>query len=250
MPMPHAVARSPDPSPDLPQAPACAAVRRRGPSLEKTTQTQRQITEAALAAFLEQGITRTTMAQIASRAGVAKGTIYLYYPSKVELLRGVVLHSLAQSAAYQPLCRRPGESPEALLRRSLMPTMEAFEYSDRGALARLILTEARQHPELAALYKELAFDPWHQHVLGLLQLASDEGALPAGSVQAFAYLLGSPFWLGMVHNGLLTHDPQQQLAIAPLMDKLIAVLFAGAAALPAGAAVAAPASVPSSFSTR
>lgn len=204
---------------------ACAA-RRRGPSLDKTAQTQRQITEAALAIFLEQGITRTTMAQIATQAGVAKGTIYSYYPSKEALLRGVVVQALAQSAAYQPLCRRPGETAQALLRRSLLPTMEAIERSERGGLARLILTEAKQHPELARLYKELAFDPWQQHVLGILQLACDEGELRSANPQDCARLLASPFWMGMVHNGLLTDDPQQHVAIAPLMEQLIALLFA------------------------
>lgn len=199
--------------------------RRRGPSLDKTLQTQRQVTEAALALFLEQGITRTTMAQIALRAGVAKGTIYSYYPSKESLLRGVVLHALSQSAAYRALRRRPGETVQALLRRSLLPTMEAIERTDRGALAQLILTEARQQPELARLYKELAFDPWQQHVLGLLEQACVEGELHTTSVQECAKLLASPFWMGMVHNGLLSGDPQQHVAIGPLMEHLIAVLF-------------------------
>ena len=228
---------SPDHSPEMDDAAAgLAGARRRGPSLEKTTQTQRQITEAALAEFLEQGIARSTMAQIASRAGVAKGTIYSYYPSKDSLLRGVVEHSLAQSAAYLPLCRQPGESPEALLRRSLQPTMRSWEQSHGGELARLIVTEGKHHPELTALYKELAFDPWQRHVHALLQLACDEGALYTPSVAHCAQLLASPFWMGMVHNGLLVQDPQQHVAIGPLVDQLITVLFAAPApqgALPA-----------------
>ena len=227
MSVPRTAVCSPDAVPEKDGAPVAEAVcRRRGPSLDKTAQTQRQITEAALAIFLEQGITRATMAQIAARAGVAKGTIYTYYPSKEALLRGVVLQALAQSAAYQPLCRRPGETAQALLRRSLLPTMEAIERSDRGRLARLILTEAKQHPELARLYKELAFDPWQQHVLGILQLACEEGELQSQAPEDYARLLASPFWMGMVHNGLLTDDPQQHVAIAPLMEQLIALLFA------------------------
>lgn len=227
MSVPRTAACSPDAVPEKDRAPAAAAVcRRRGPSLDKTAQTQRQITEAALAIFLEQGITRATMAQIAARAGVAKGTIYTYYPSKEALLRGVVLQALAQSAAYQPLCRRPGETAQALLRRSLLPTMESIERSDRGSLARLILTEAKQHPELARLYKELAFDPWQQHVQGILRLACEEGELQSQTPEHYARLLASPFWMGMVHNGLLTDDPQQHVAIAPLMEQLIALLFA------------------------
>lgn len=218
---------SPDAGSELGAVKACAGTaRRRGPSLDKTAQTQRQITEAALAIFLEQGIARTSMAQIAARAGVAKGTIYSYYPSKQALLRGVVLQALSLSAVYQPLCRLPNEPVQAWLRRSLLPGMERIERSERGALAQLILSEAKQHPELAQLYRELAFAPWLQHVQTMLELACAEGELPPGTATDSAYLLASPFWLGMVHNGLLTDNPQQHMEIAPLIERMIGVLFA------------------------
>ena len=136
--------------------------RRRGPSLDKTAQTRQQIAEAALAEFVECGVARSTMERIACRAQVAKGTLYLYYPSKDELLRGVVEHALRHSAVYQPLRRRKGETVRALLRRSLLPTLEAVDSSERGMLARLVLSEARHAPELARLYKELAFDAWQR----------------------------------------------------------------------------------------
>ena len=198
----------------------------RGPSLDKTAQTRQQITEAALAEFVEQGLARSTMERIASRAQVAKGTLYLYYPSKNDLLRGVVEHALQQSAAYRPLRRKKGESVKSLLRRSLLPTMQAVEGSERGALAHLILSEAKHVPELARLYKELAFDAWQQHVCDLLQMAVDEGELQTDSVSRCAQLLASPFWMGLVHNGLLVTQSQQKLPIRPLLDHLIESLFA------------------------
>jgi hypothetical protein len=102
--------------------------------------------------------------------------------------------------------------------------MEAIERSDRGSLARLILTEAKQHPELARLPRN-----WHSTLAGMcgiLQLACEEGELQSEAPEDYARLLASPFWMGMVHNGLLTDDPQQHVAIAPLMEQLIALLFA------------------------
>jgi hypothetical protein len=129
--------------------------RRRGPSLDKTAQT-RQITEAALAIFLEQGITRATMAQIAARAGVAKGTIYTPTPPRRPAARRGAAGP-GQSAAYQPLCRRPAKPP-----RPAAPQSAADHGGHRAQrpweLARLILTEAKQRPNGAA-DKELAFDP-------------------------------------------------------------------------------------------
>lgn len=203
--------------------------RTRGPSLDKTEQTRQQIAEAALAEFVESGVARTTMERIARRARVAKGTLYLYYPSKDELLRGVVEHALRHSAVYQPLKRRKSETVRAFLRRSLLPTLEVVESSERGMLASLVLSEARHAPELARLYKELAFDAWQNYVQGLLALAVQEGELKTRSVSRSAQLLASPFWMALVHNNLLASDGSQKLALKPLVELLIDNLFAGAA---------------------
>ena len=205
--------------------PACPR-RPRGPSLDKTAQTRQQILQAALREFVEQGIARTTMERIARRAEVAKGTIYVYYPSKEELLRGVIEHALRQSAVYQPLVRENGESIQALLRRSLLPTMQALELSDRAELARLVLSEARHDPVLARLYKELAFDPWQRLMEKLLQMAVDEGELHTVSVVHCAQLMAGPFWMTMVHNGLLRSADAPALELEPLLNLLIDQMFA------------------------
>ncbi len=203
--------------------------RTRGPSLDKTAQTRQQIAEAALAEFVECGVARCTMERIACRAQVAKGTLYLYYPSKDELLRGVVEHALRHSAVYQPLRRRKGETVRAFLRRSLLPTLETVDSSERGMLARLVLSEARHAPELARLYKELAFDAWQNYVQDLLALAVKEGELRTRSVSRSAQLLASPFWMALVHNNLLASEGSQKLALKPLVELLIDNLFAGTA---------------------
>ena len=205
--------------------------RPRGPSADKTAHTQQQIAHAALALFVQHGIARTTMAQIAARAQVAKGSLYRYYPSKDALLRGVVEHALRQSAPNVPITRQPGETVHALLRRSVLPTLHALASSERGDLARLLLSEARQQPELARLYKTLAFDPWQRHVVRLLQLAVDEGELHTPSVAACGQLLASPFWMDMVRSGLPgtdadadTHNAQDVATLTSLLlDSLFAV---------------------------
>ncbi len=50
---------------------------------------RRQVTDAALALFLQDGYEQTTVAAIARRAGVATGTVYLYFPSKERLLHAI-----------------------------------------------------------------------------------------------------------------------------------------------------------------
>ena len=200
--------------------------RPRGPSLDKTAQTRQQIVHAALAEFVEHGIARSTVERIARRAQVAKGTIYVYYPSKEALLRGVIEHALRQSPIYQPLVRRKGETMQSLLRRSLLPTLHALERTERGELARLVLSEARHDPVLARLYKELSFDPWQRHIEQMLQQAVDEGELSTPSVTHCAQLLAGPFWTTMVHNSLLRQADAPALEVQPLLNLLIDQLFA------------------------
>src|SRR5215218_8282565 len=54
-----------------------------------------ELLEAALALFVEKGFAATRAEEVAQRAGVSKGTLYLYYPSKEELFKAVVRQSLA-----------------------------------------------------------------------------------------------------------------------------------------------------------
>src|ERR1044071_6850788 len=53
-----------------------------------------EILAAALACFKERGFTATRLEDLAAKAGVTKGTIYLYYPSKEELFKAVVRGAL------------------------------------------------------------------------------------------------------------------------------------------------------------
>ena len=66
------------------------AARQRGPSPDKTARTRRAIAVAALDTFLERGFSATRMIDVAQRAGVAKGTLYLYFTDKEALFEGVL----------------------------------------------------------------------------------------------------------------------------------------------------------------
>src|SRR5690349_24617191 len=54
-----------------------------------------ELLDAALELFVEKGFAATRSEEVAARAGVAKGTLYLYYPSKEDLLKAVVRENLS-----------------------------------------------------------------------------------------------------------------------------------------------------------
>lgn len=75
-----------------------------------------ELLDAALETFVERGYATTNMDEIARRAGVSKGTLYLYYPGKAELLKAVVRQSLLGNLAEaQTLADEHGSSCKELL---------------------------------------------------------------------------------------------------------------------------------------
>src|SRR3954462_8647023 len=58
-----------------------------------------ELLEAALTLFVEKGFAATRSEEVARAAGVSKGTLYLYFPSKEELLKAVIQHFLGTEIA-------------------------------------------------------------------------------------------------------------------------------------------------------
>ena len=175
----------------------------RGPSPQKTELTRSEIVTAAIAEFMEDGIAKATMDRIAKRANLAKGTLYLHFRSKEELLLGaleVTFSESALSALNTP--RRTGESMHAYISRLVTPAMERFHDSVRADLARLVLGEAKRFPALGTFYNEKIFAPWHVLVERLYQRAIDEGELQGILPTTAAMLTGAPFWVYLANDSI------------------------------------------------
>ncbi len=108
---------------------------------------------AALELFVEQGFAATRIDEIARRAGVSKGTVYLYFASKEALLEAVVRDStgplLARAAA---LLAMPAESNEQVMRALTEIWIDAFEARGVTGLPKLIYAEAMNFPDIARIY--------------------------------------------------------------------------------------------------
>ncbi|MGK4008077.1 TetR/AcrR family transcriptional regulator [Sorangium sp. So ce1036] len=122
---------------------------RRSRSNDAPTEAQRKIVEAAVSAFAEHGFHGTATRDIARRAGVAEATIFKYFPSKRDLLLGVLGPALEQLVG-------------SALARSMEPlfsvTYPSFEAFLRALLAERVAF-VRAHPRLVRiLAQELPFD--------------------------------------------------------------------------------------------
>ena len=105
--------------------------------------------------FTKRGFTRTTVDQVAKRAGLSKGTVYLYFPSKKALLAGLVRRAVVPVAdqALGVISDYRGD-PRQVIRQ--MVGMMAGKMADPKVFAvpKLVIREAVAAPEIAKMYRE------------------------------------------------------------------------------------------------
>jgi len=118
-----------------------------------------EILEAALASFAEKGFAGTRMDDIAARAGITKGTIYLYFKSKDELFKALARQSIGERIAAITQQLEGADGPAAEQLRFVLTTLGHFaSTSDRVVLPRVLLAEAGTFPELAEFWRKEIID--------------------------------------------------------------------------------------------
>lgn len=119
-----------------------------------------ELLAAALTLFVEKGFAATRTEEVARLAGVSKGTLFLYYPSKEELFKAVVRHNLTSLIAEgeQLAACFEGSSSE-LLGLLIQTWWERFGNTPAAGIHKVILAEVRNFPELAQFYADEVMVP-------------------------------------------------------------------------------------------
>ncbi|MBS0354837.1 MAG: TetR/AcrR family transcriptional regulator [Proteobacteria bacterium] len=131
-----------------------------------------ELAAAALSLFIEKGFAATRLDEVAARAGVSKGTLYLYFDSKEALFKAVieegVLPLFDEMEAKLETLR---DDPERLLREILLDWWQKVGMTDLGGISKLIIAEAGNFPEVARYHHEAVIVRW----MALLGSAIDIG---------------------------------------------------------------------------
>lgn len=174
--------------------------RGRLPDPQRTAQTRELILRSALATFLERGFERTRMADVADRAGLAKGTVYVHFADKAVLFECVLQQLITVPLARLQAAPPPNpEGPRARLERLMLPLLRDFESSGRASVVRLIIAEGARFPELAAIHRRVVIEPMMQIVRDTVAA----GGSPAlGPLAKFPHLVGAPVIMATVWNGI------------------------------------------------
>ena len=123
-----------------------------GPDGAKTER-HREIIAAALQEFYEQGFAAARLDAIAERAGVAKGTVYLYFDSKEALFEGAVRSVIVPVIErIETLAHQPSGLASDLLTQMLVTFYTQVIATDRRRLLRLLISEGPRFPNILAFY--------------------------------------------------------------------------------------------------
>ena len=110
---------------------------------------------AALAVFGERGFRQTSLAEVAARAGVSKGTVYLYFSSKDDLFRAVVKQKVvALLEPAEAMVRSHAGTAAELLTKLVHRMWAAMASKDMACLSRMVQSELTQFPEIRRFFFE------------------------------------------------------------------------------------------------
>jgi AcrR family transcriptional regulator len=166
-----------------------------------------EILEAALASFKERGFAATRLEDVAARAGVTKGTIYLYYPSKEELFKAVVRGKLVPNLQrLEAALSEPGPAA-ALLEQLFAIWARDLVPSPVSVLPKLVIAEAGNFPELARFYLETVVHPGLGLIASVLRRGIAGGEFRPVDVDHVVYSIIGPLLLtALWKHSLGPHD--------------------------------------------
>jgi AcrR family transcriptional regulator len=160
-----------------------------------------QLLDAALVLFVEKGFAATRAEEVAQRAGVSKGTLYLYYPSKEELLKAVIREHLStRIAAGAAEAERHRGAAADLLRQVLSRWWLEVYDSPTSGVFKLIITEVRNFPDLAEFYNREVVQPGEQLIARVVQRGIDSGEFDDLDVSVVVHSLVLPMVMLCMHK--------------------------------------------------
>ena len=135
-----------------------------------------ELLEAALDLFVEKGFAATRAEEVAQRAGVAKGTLFLYFPTKEDLFKEVVRTNISShyAAWHDALQAFAGSTPE-MLRLCVQGWWVSVGSTKTSGISKLMMSEGANFPDLSAFYQREVVEPGNELIRTILQRGVDRG---------------------------------------------------------------------------
>ena len=183
-----------------------------------------EITDAAFAAFAENGYAGTRVDEVAKRAGVSKGLMYLYFKTKEELFKAVIKNVVIRRVdSLIELVETSESSSEDFLRGPLLEFMKKIPGSPVAVVIRLLLSEGPRHPDLVDYYWENVVNRGLTAINLFTERGVERGEFRRTAVNDLPHLFLAPMMLSIIWNLLFT---KRTLDTDKLMETQIEMMLA------------------------
>jgi AcrR family transcriptional regulator len=200
--------------------------RQRGRPAGEVTQRRQAILDAALEEFAANGFAATRLDDVARRADVAKGTIYLYFRDKESLFQELVRAMLSPLIGAIEVAAMRELPIRALIELILNTFVNEIYGTRRKDVVRLIITEGARFPELAEFYYREVIARVLPPVRERLRLAVRRGELAHDALARFPQLLVAPGLMAIIWSSLF--ERFAPLDVRALMRAHVELLFGAA----------------------
>ena len=181
-----------------------------------------ELAAAALALFVEKGFAATRLDDVAARAGVSKGTLYLYFDSKEALFRAVIEESvLPLIEVSEARVEAQLGDPARLLRELLVEWWECFGATPLDGTCKLMISEAGNFPEVAAYFNEAVIGRWSALLRQVIEAGITRGVFRPGNSEALRQMVFHP----LLMQSVLLHSMVGGMPGRPLPEQYFEIYF-------------------------
>ena len=187
-----------------------------------------EVLDAAIELFAEQGFGKTTVEQVAKRAGLSKGAVYLYFPSKDAILEGLVKRTFEPIAdqMFEMMAAYRGD-PRPIIGHFLRAMGGILGKDHVSAVPVIILREAAAVPSIAVHFREAVLDRALPAMTALLKQGVEGGYIRAIDPELTARTVMGPVIVHLLLSEVFAVRPKGGLNPEALIDNHLSILFAG-----------------------
>jgi AcrR family transcriptional regulator len=187
-----------------------------------------EILAAALEVFAERGFQAARLEEVAKRAGVSKGALYLYFETKADLFRAVVTDAVSPNLE-RVKALATAEVPFEQAVRMGVGMLARHVVTDRRitGVVKLVIAESRNHPELATIWHGTVVEPGIRLMSGLIAAAQARGEVRPGDPRLFAYGIMGPMVLSMVWRETFEPVGAEPVDVPKLADQHLDTVLKG-----------------------
>lgn len=175
-----------------------------------------ELLDAALDLFVEKGFAATRAEEVAQRAGVSKGTLFLYFASKEDLFKEVVRTNISSHypAWHETLQAFSGSTPD-MLRLCVQGWWASVGNTRASGISKLMMSEGANFPELSDFYRREVMEPGNALIRSILQRGVDRGEFGPIDMKYGVYTVLAPMLFLVMWKHSFASSTPKSLGFVP-----------------------------------